>query len=258
MKMPLPILEIENVFKSFGGVSALASVSFNVARGTITALVGPNGAGKTTLFNIISGVMPADKGNIFFMKHRINSLPNHRIAKLGISRTFQYPRVFPNMTVLENILLIISSPDLERSYQALRFRFQKKKIEQDQVRGLEILRVMNLAEYADQLAGNLSFGSQRLLNIGQVLASEADLILMDEPTSGLHPEEMNKLFPILKNLVDEKNKTILLVEHDMSVVNRLADVVHFLYNGQILVSGSPDEVLHHEKVLEVYLGKCLL
>ncbi len=253
-----PILEARNISKSFGGVSALASVSFTAGQGTITTLVGPNGAGKTTLFNIISGVMPADGGDIFFIGHRINSLPNYRIARLGIARTFQHPRVFPNMTVLENVMLITSSANREYSYNAFQMAFLKGEVAQEKSRALETLDVVNLEKYRDQFAGNLSFGSQRLLNIAQVLAGGAELILMDEPTSGLHPEEMSKLFPILRNLVKRQKKTILLVEHDMSVVNQLADMVYFLYDGRILVSGSPDQVLHNEKVLEAYLGKCRL
>ncbi len=256
MGAALPVLEVKNVSRSFGGIAALVSVTLNIERGTVTALVGPNGAGKTTLFNIISGVVPAGGGDVFFKGQRINSWPNYEIARLGIARTFQHPRVFPNMTVLENVMLITSSPKWEKSYNAFRTGFLKKEMAQKKSEAMDTLSVVNLSQCADQFAGNLSFGSQRLLNIAQVLAAGADLILMDEPTSGLHPEEMGKLFPLLRGLVVSQKKTILLVEHDMSVVNRLADIVYFLYDGRILVSGAPDQVLRHEKVLEAYLGKC--
>jgi len=232
-----PILDVRGASKRFGGVTAVQRCSFAVERGKIVALVGPNGSGKTTLFNLITGVERIDEGEIFFKGDRIDHLPPHKIARRGIGRTFQLIRVFPELTALEN-LLVVARQDWEPSYR----------------RALELLTFVKLDQLRGEFAGNLSYGQQRLLEFARVLMIDPDLILLDEPAAGINRSLLNDLLSALRDL-HAGGKTVLIVEHDMKVVMDLAEKIFVLDHGEKLTEGAPATVLKDERVMEAYFGR---
>jgi len=232
-----PILDVRGASKRFGGVTAVQRCSFAVERGKIVALVGPNGSGKTTLFNLITGVERIDEGEIFFKGDRIDHLPPHKIARRGIGRTFQLIRVFPELTALEN-LLVVARQDWEPSYR----------------RALELLTFVKLDQLRGEFAGNLSYGQQRLLEFARVLMIDPDLILLDEPAAGINRNLLNDLLSALRDL-RAGGKTVLIVEHDMKVVMDLAEKIFVLDHGEKLTEGAPATVLKDERVMEAYFGR---
>jgi ABC-type branched-subunit amino acid transport system ATPase component len=232
-----PILDVRGASKRFGGVTAVQRCSLAVERGKIVALVGPNGSGKTTLFNLITGVERMDEGEIFFKGDRIDHLPPHKIARRGIGRTFQLIRVFPELTALEN-LLVVARQDWEPSYR----------------RALELLTFVKLDQLRGEFAGNLSYGQQRLLEFARVLMIDPDLILLDEPAAGINRNLLNDLLSALRDL-RAGGKTVLIVEHDMKVVMDLAEKIFVLDHGEKLTEGAPATVLKDERVMEAYFGR---
>jgi len=232
-----PILDVRGASKRFGGVTAVQRCSLAVERGKIVALVGPNGSGKTTLFNLITGVERIDEGEIFFKGDRIDHLPPHKIARRGIGRTFQLIRVFPELTALEN-LLVVARQDWEPSHR----------------RALELLTFVKLDQLRGEFAGNLSYGQQRLLEFARVLMIDPDLILLDEPAAGINRSLLNDLLSALRDL-RAGGKTVLIVEHDMKVVMDLAEKIFVLDHGEKLTEGAPATVLKDERVMEAYFGR---
>jgi len=234
---PRPLLDIRNVSRSFGGVAAVQRVSFTLEPGRIYGLIGPNGSGKTTLFNCITGVDRADGGQVRFKGRRIDELKPHQIFHLGIGRTFQIIRVFPEMTALENLLVVTRGGyDLARA------------------RARELLRFVKLDRLADEYAGNLSFGQQKLVEFVRVLMTDPELILLDEPAAGVNRTLLNDLLDAVRGLRD-RGKTILLVEHDMKVVMGLCEYVFVLDHGEKLTEGTPAEIQADERVIEAYFGR---
>jgi branched-chain amino acid transport system ATP-binding protein len=231
------ILEVQNVTKRFGGVTAVQSVSLALEEGRIHGLIGPNGSGKTTLFNCITGIVPADSGRIFFRRQRIDDLKPHQIFHRGLSRTFQMIRVFPELTALEN-LLVVATGEHARAV----------------TRAHELLRMVRLDGLAGEYAGNLSFGQQKLLEFARVLVTDPALILLDEPAAGVNPTLLNELLAVVRSLRD-RGKTIFLVEHDMKVVMGLCDTVFVLDHGEKLAQGPPDVIQSDERVVEAYFGR---
>jgi branched-chain amino acid transport system ATP-binding protein len=249
------MLEIKELTKSFGGLIAVNRVSLKARQGGILALIGPNGAGKTTIFNLITGVSQPDEGAILFEGRRINRLLPFQIAALGISRTFQNLELFTNLTVVENVLV--------GAFRKSRVGFWKSVFrrpgttKEDRLlyaEAMGILDQLGLAFYADQPAGNLPFGQQRLLEIARALAARPKILLLDEPAAGLNANESRELAVFLRKLVNQ-GYTLILVEHDMETVMSLADEVVVMNFGMVIASGKPSEVQQNTEVIAAYLGE---
>ena len=227
------ILEVNDVKKSFGGVAAVSGATFEVNKGTITSMIGPNGAGKTTLFNIINGIIKPDSGSIIFSDKNITGMKPHKIARTGISRTFQQAKVFKDMTVRDNLLLAKQADDTELK---------------------TVLKQVHYARELETKAGELSYGQQRLVELARAVLLPHKMLMLDEPTAGVNPAVRQELKQILKGLKD-KGTTILLIEHDMDFVMDISDEVIVLTEGSVLTKGTPMEVKKDKRVLEAYLGK---
>ena len=249
------MLAINAIGKSFGGLIALNNVTFSVDGGSISALIGPNGAGKTTLLNIISGIFPPDIGKISFSGITISNLPATKIARAGISRTFQQVELFGDMTVLENVM--VGRYSRTRSgfiSSGLRLPFVRKEENETREKSIGVLDYIGLSSRKDELASNLPLGEQRILEIGRALATEPCLLLLDEPAAGLNIRETRSLGEMIVRLRNEKNLTILLVEHDMDLVMRISDQIAVLNFGEVIAHGTPLEVQKDQAVIAAYLG----
>jgi branched-chain amino acid transport system ATP-binding protein len=249
------ILSLENVSFNYGGLQAVIDFSMHIERGTITSLIGPNGAGKTTVFNLICGSIHPIAGNIVLKGYRINGLSAHRIATMGVGRTFQNIRLFPSLTVREHIDLsqyaFAGSSLLGEIFGSPKSRYDRSKTVQ---KTEEIMKRMGIGEHAEELAVNLSYGLQRRVELARALAVGVDLILLDEPTAGMNVSESDNVMELIKGLTDV-GITVLLVEHDMRVVMKSSSVVWVMNQGSIIASGSPDEVRRNPLVIEAYLGE---
>ncbi|HXH82672.1 MAG TPA: ABC transporter ATP-binding protein [Candidatus Tectomicrobia bacterium] len=233
----MALLEVQDLRKSFGGVAAVNGVSLALEPGRIHGLIGPNGSGKTTLFNCITGLERRDAGRVVFRGERIDGLKPHQIANRGIGRTFQVIRVFPELTALEN-LLVVTRGDLDRA----------------RTRAEELLRFVKLDRLAGEYAGNLSYGQQKLVEFVRVLMTDPSLILLDEPAAGVNRTLLNDLLAAVARLRDE-GRTILLVEHDMKVVMGLCETVFVLDHGEKIAEGPPGLIQADERVIEAYFGR---
>lgn len=250
------MLKIDSIWKTFGGITALMDVSFNVEKQEIKAVIGPNGAGKTTLFNVISGVYRPDRGKIFFDDNQINGLGPVKIARLGISRTFQNVELYSHMTVLENVM-VGRYAKTRSGFFSCGFRLPNMLKEEREIRKIseELLEYVGLYDKKDYLAGELPIGSQRILEIARALATEPKLIMFDEPASGLNDAETKALSEFIKKLRDEKKLTIILVEHDMGLVMDISDNIVVLNFGEKLAEGTPEEIRNNKLVIDAYLGE---
>jgi branched-chain amino acid transport system ATP-binding protein len=249
------ILALDGVCHSFGGLRAVDKVSFAVETNKITSLIGPNGAGKTTIFNIISGFLDAQQGTVTFNDQRIENHKPFEIARLGIGRTFQAPRMFPEMTVLENVMVGLRQRGENPIWAIVRGARTNAEWRQSRERSEEMLSVVGLIERASELAQRLSFGEQRYLSIARTLVSRPALIMMDEPTVGLDEAALERLSEIMRRIVADQNATLLVIEHNMEMVMSLSDMVALLVQGRVVTSGAPDEVKNHSSMTEAYLGK---
>lgn len=247
------ILEIKNISKSFGGIRALKDINFSVKKGEIHALIGPNGAGKTTLMNIISGIEKIDSGDILFKGTSIKRMPPHKRAAMGLARTFQNLEIFGNLTILENI---IAGMYLKNQKGFLVSGLMIKGINKDIIeKSSSIIEYINLSHRKDEIAKNLPVGEQRLLEIGRALATEPELILLDEPAAGLNMRETKNLSNLIQKIRDEKGITILIVEHDMELVMGISDMITVLNFGEVIAEGEPLMIQKNPQVISAYLGE---
>ncbi len=249
------LLEVTGITKSFGGIKALNGVSFEVGEREIVGLIGPNGSGKTTLFEVINGFYAPDHGSIRFQGRELTQLAPYEIAKAGIGRTFQLVRLFPKLTVLDNLLVAEQHLKGELLLHAL---LKVKSLEEEEKRckekALELLQFVELEGKKHELAENLSYGQQKLLEIARALALNPKLILLDEPDAGLNPTIAKKVFNVVKEL-KRQGKSVLMIEHDMETVMGLCDRVIVLDFGEKIAEGTPKEIRANTKVLEAYLGR---
>jgi len=245
----MPYLETQDLCKYFGGLKAVDQVSFQVEEGQLKSIIGPNGAGKTTLFNLLSGLYIPTKGKIFFQGKDITDKKMNQISQIGVTKTFQITHIFPRLTVFENVRISAQS-------RKTSFNFWRKADSLDDIndKTMKILERVKLAASRDRVASTLSHGEKKYLEIGIALATDPKLLLLDEPTAGMSPAETILATELIRGLRDKMNLTIILVEHDMSVVMKISDEVLCLNDGRVLACGSPDEISCNGEVQRVYLG----
>lgn len=250
------LLEAKNVIKKFGGLTAVKNISYSVFPQTINAIIGPNGAGKTTFFNLMTGIYKADSGTITFDGKSLIGLRPDQVNGMGVSRTFQNIRLFGNMSVLENVQVgmhkrlqidLISTILRLPSFNGQE-RMARKKAE-------SLLDFVGLLPKMNEIARNLPYGDQRRLEIARALASDPKLLLLDEPTAGMNPNESTEAVKLFQRIRDDKKITVLMIEHDMRVVMSISEHISVLDYGEKIAEGSPDEVRHNARVIEAYLGR---
>jgi ABC-type branched-subunit amino acid transport system ATPase component len=250
-----PVLEVSGVTKQFGGIRALSNLSLALPEGTITGLIGPNGAGKTTAFNVITGFLPPDSGTVRYRARDITGLPPYRVARLGIARSFQDLRLFQRMTVLDNVLVARPSPLGESAARAIVGGAAVRRAEaHDLDAAFAALDFVELADKAGEVAENLSYAEQKLLALARLLATEADLLLLDEPTAGLAPNTVDAMLEIVLRL-PARGKTVCIIEHNLDVIKGLSDRVIFLDGGEAIADGSPEAIMAEPRLADLYFGR---
>lgn len=250
----MSFIKVEGLDKFFGGLHAVNNVSFDVEKGKIKAIIGPNGAGKTTLFNLISGTLPSSSGKVFFKDNNIVGLKPFQIAKKGITRTFQNLKLSLQMTALENVMIgrhVRSKAGFFSCMLGLPGARKEEKIIKD--KAVDFLKTVSLSDKKDIIVSNLPFGQQRAVELARALAAEPEVLLLDEPASGLNTYETKELSELIKK-INSMGITILLVEHDMSLVMDISDEVVVLNFGEKIAEGTPENVQKNEQVIKIYLG----
>ena len=245
----MAILETKGLKKSFGGLMAVAGVDMETQDGQIHSIIGPNGAGKTTLFNLISGYYPCDEGQVFFKGRDITDLSPQKVVKMGMGRSFQVTNIFPKLSVFENIQATI----LYRDGKGLSLFSEVRRLALEETK--EILTMVELIEQATEMAGILSAGDRKRLELGIVLATKPDLLLLDEPTCGMSPGETANTIKLIKKIAQEKSLTVLFTEHKMDVVFSISSHITVMNFGAIIAEGKPDDIRTNEKVQKIYFGE---
>jgi branched-chain amino acid transport system ATP-binding protein len=245
----MSLLEVRSISKFFGGVQAVAGVDYEVRQGELACIIGPNGAGKTTFFNLITGYHRPDHGRVVFEGRDITGIPPHRIARLGLVRSFQKTHVFPDMTVAENIQTMVQF----RKNQSLNFLSKAASLERQETQ--QVLEMVGLAETSGSVAGTLSAGDRKRLELGIALAAVPKLLLLDEPTCGMSPAETASTIELIQRLGREQKLTLLFTEHKMDVVFSIAERISVLHFGQLIAEGRPAEIRANAEVQRVYLGE---
>ncbi|BDD41160.1 ABC transporter ATP-binding protein [Streptococcus ruminantium] len=251
----MALLEVKNLTKNFGGLTAVGDVTMELHEGELVGLIGPNGAGKTTLFNLLTGVYEPSEGSITLAGTLLNGKAPSKIASLGLGRTFQNIRLFKNMTVLENVLIGLSNHGKAKIFASF-FRLPAfyRNEETLKTKAIELLKIFDLDSDADTLAKNLPYGQQRRLEIVRALATEPKILFLDEPAAGMNPQETTELTQLIRKIKEEFNVTIMLIEHDMSLVMEVTERIYVLEYGRLIAHGTPEEVRSDKRVIEAYLG----
>jgi len=250
------ILQVNNLSKFFGGLKAISNCSLKVKKGSITGIIGPNGSGKTTLFNLIAGNLKPNKGSVYFDNEDITGIPSYELFSKGILRTFQIAHEFTNLTVLENLMMVPGGQSGELLTNALfkprLVNEEEKKIKQ---KALEVIKFLNLTHLEKELAGNLSGGQKKLLELGRTMMVDAKIVLLDEVGAGVNRTLLKDIGSAILRLNKEKGYTFFMIEHDMDFISRLCDPVIVLAEGSVLFEGTSNEVKKNERVIESYLGR---
>jgi ABC-type branched-chain amino acid transport systems, ATPase component len=252
----MSLMEIKGLNKSFGGLSAVLNFNFNIEKNELVGLIGPNGAGKTTVFNLITGVYKPDQGTMTFSGNDLVGLHPYDICKRGIARTFQNIRLFRDLTVLDNVRVAFHK-DVSYGFLSTILRtpgFFKGEIEIEE-KALEFLRIFKLDSKKDEIASSLPYGEQRRLEIARALATGPTMLILDEPAAGMNPQETQQLMTLIRWLRQEFGLSILLIEHDMSLVMGVCERIYVLDYGQVIAEGKPEEIRNNKKVIEAYLGE---
>ena len=249
------MLKVENVNKFFGGIKAVNNVSFEVKKGSITGLIGPNGAGKTTLFNTIAGVYSPNSGDLYLEEENINGLKPHELFNKGVLRTFQIAHEFTTLTVLENLMMVPANQYGENLIHAwFNNSLVKKQEEEIRAKAIDVIEFLNLKHLTQELAGNLSGGQKKLLELGRTMMVDSKLVLLDEVGAGVNRTLLNEIIDAIKRLNREKNYTFFVIEHDMDLIEKICDPVIVMAEGSVLFQGKFHEVKSSEEVIEAYLG----
>ncbi|MEH6547502.1 MAG: ABC transporter ATP-binding protein [Sneathiella sp.] len=242
------ILRAENVTIMFGGFTALSNINVSFPEGRLTAIIGPNGAGKSTLFNVLSGAFPPSTGEIFFKGKEITGVPQHAFARMGIAKSFQITNIFPQITALENVRIAIQAMTCRFNIWTPRSKFKEMEDE-----AATLLEMVGLHQHHHRLASNLAHGEQRALEIALALACNPCLLLLDEPTAGMSPEETSTMMDLITDLAS--TRTVILVEHKMKLVMGISNHLIVLHHGEFLAEGTPDDIRSNDEVKRVYLGQ---
>lgn len=249
------MIRVEGLTKTFGGLRAIDNVTFDIPKGIICGLIGPNGSGKTTLFNLITGFLTLTAGQIYFKDKPIGGLPAYQIAQTGITRTFQLVRVFQRLTVMENMMLGYKGHVGEKPWNDV--IHNKEYLKNDELafaKAYDLLKVVGLEAVANERAESLPYAEQKMVEITRSLMGDPELIMLDEPASGINPTLVNRILDYIRYLRDQQGKTFIIVEHDMKVIMNLCDHIIVLNHGEKIAEGSPHEVSKNKDVIEAYLG----
>ena len=250
------ILQINNISKYFGGLAAVSNCSLNIKKGSITGVIGPNGSGKTTLFNLIAGNLKPNSGHVMFNNEEITSIPSYELFSKGLLRTFQIAHEFTNLTVLENLMMVPGNQSGEKLMTALlKPKLVKREEEIVKQKAYEVIDFLNLKHLSNELAGNLSGGQKKLLELGRTMMVDAKIVLLDEVGAGVNRTLLKDIGTAIQRLNKEKGYTFCMIEHDMDFIKRMCDPVIVMAEGSVLFEGTPEEVMKNEKVIESYLGR---
>ena len=250
------ILHVENISKFFGGLAAVNNCSLKIKKGSITGIIGPNGSGKTTLFNLIAGNLKSSKGSVIFNNENITNMPSYQLFSKGLLRTFQIAHEFSNLTVLENLMMVPSNQSGENLITALiNPKLVEREEDQLKEKALQVIEFLNLKHLSNELAGNLSGGQKKLLELGRTMMVDAKLVLLDEVGAGVNRTLLKDLGTAIQRLNKEKGYTFCMIEHDIDFISRMCDPVIVMSEGSVLFEGTSDEVKKNDKVIDSYLGR---